>query len=67
MRSAPAIAPWTVCHSSPRAVIGWKKRCSRRRKAVSVPSEIPAPNAGWVPIASRAPTEMADRIAVMGV
>src|SRR4029453_9884589 len=39
MRSSPARAAWTVCHSLPRLIIGTAKRCKSRTKAVSVPSE----------------------------
>ena len=68
MRSAPAIAPWTVCHSSPSAVMGWKTRCRRIRNAARVPSEMPnAANASRVPAHRSAATARADRIAVTGV
>jgi hypothetical protein len=43
MRSVPDSALCTVCHSSPRLIIGVKKRRKSKTKAVKAPREIALP------------------------
>ena len=67
MRSAPDRALCTVCHSSPSAVIGLKKRWKSRTKAVSVPSEISqAAKTRPVPAQSSSAVASAASVAIAG-